>query len=189
MKVRITFTGTTPLLMHNGRLVNRLDPIVKQMSLITAKRKKTDDDLAALARLEFIGGLYMSDIGPVIPGVNIESSIRDGAKITKQGKQVERGLFVLDFEAPLLYDGPRTAEELADDPNFTSVMPVRVGQSRVMRTRPMFRQWAVEADAELDPGLLSVDQLTEILHDAGANTGIGDYRPRYGRYTATADVI
>lgn len=186
MKVRLSIEGTAPLLMHNIRLADPLNPIVKAMKAISSKRKKTDDDLAQLARLEFEGGLYvLPDLGPYLPGANVEKCLIEGGRITKQGKQVERGLLVTDNEVPLLYQGPRTVDDLWSDENFRSSMAVKVGQSRVMRMRPVFRSWAVDVDAEVDPGMLALDVLESIVEDAGAKVGLGDYRPRYGRFTAT----
>jgi hypothetical protein len=51
-----------------------------------------------------------------------------------------------------------------------------------MRTRPMFRDWSVEVDCEVDGGLLNVETLQSIATDAGNMVGIGDHRPRYGRF-------
>ncbi len=190
MKVRISITGTAPLLMHNIRLADKLDPVAKALHEISSKRKKTEDDLIQMARLEFEGGLYLHPVlGPYLPGANIEKAIVEGARITKQGKQVERGLFVTDNEVPLIYAGPRTVEAMWEDDNFRSTLAVRVGQSRVMRMRPMFRSWAVDADAEVDPGLLSIETLRSIAADAGSMVGLGDFRPRYGRFTATVDKL
>lgn len=190
MKVRIGIQGTTPLLLHNIRLANPLDPIAKAMKSISGKRTKTEDDHVQLARLEFEGGLYLDpQLGPYLPGANVEKSIIEGARVTKQGKQVERGLFVTDNTIALLYDGPRTADKLWADENFRNVAAVRIGQQRIMRTRPMFRSWALDVDAELDPGLLAVDQLQAIVTDAGSMVGLGDYRPRYGRFEATVEAL
>lgn len=188
MKVRITLIGTAPLLVHNIRLANPLDPIAKAMKAVSSKRVKTEDDHAELARLEFLGGLYIDDqVGPYLPGQNIERSLTDGARITKAGKKVERGLFVTDDVVPLLYNGPRSGSALWEDENFRSVLAVKVGTSRVMRTRPMFRDWSLEADGELDPSVLAIDELASIAETSGAMTGLGDYRPRYGRFTARVE--
>lgn len=190
MKVRLTLTGTAPLLMHNVRLANPMDPIARQMKAISGKRKKTDQDHADLADLEWVGGLYWdAEVGPYLPGANIEKSIVEGGRITKQGKQIERGLFVVDNVCPLIYSGPRALDALKADANFRSALAVKVGQSRVIRTRPMFTQWAVEADATVDPGLLSLDVLQGICDDAGSMAGIGDYRPRYGRYDVRIEAM
>jgi hypothetical protein len=189
MRVRITLEGSTGLLCHNARLANPLDPIVRQMKVISGKRKKTDEDLERLARLEFEGGLYFDDAGPFIPGANIEKCIVEGARVTRQGKQVERGLFITDDEVPLVYKGPRLVDELWADEAFRSMMSVKVGTSRVMRCRPLFRGWTLDVHGEMDPGLLNLDTLEAIVTDAGGMVGLGDYRPRYGRFTGTVEPI
>lgn len=190
MKVRLTLSGTAPLLMHNIQLADPLNPIVRAMKEISGKRKKTDEDLLRLAELEFKGGLYMTDeLGPYVPGVNVEKCLVEGARITKQGKQVERGLFVIDNESPLLYKGPRTAEALWADESFRSRLAVKVAQARVQRTRPIFRDWALEVTAEVDSALLNLESVASIASDAGSMVGIGDYRPRYGRFTTEVEVL
>ena len=65
LKARLT--GLVPLILHNARLADPLDPISKAMKTVSSKRKKTDADFEELARLEFEGGLYMVDDEPVIP--------------------------------------------------------------------------------------------------------------------------
>jgi hypothetical protein len=190
MKVRLTLEGTAPILLHNVRLANPLDAYARAMKEITGKRKKTDEDFERLARIEFEGGLYFAEgVGPYLPGANIEKCVVEGARITKQGKQVERGVFIIENESPLIYDGPRTVEELWKGGYWSTMAVKPQGRSTVMRTRPMFRQWLVETTAELDPGMLNLDGLRAIVHDAGGMVGIGDYRPRYGRFTATVEAL
>ena len=105
----ITLTGTAPLLMHNSRLSNPLDPATKALKKVTGKRNKTDDDHEQVARLEFAGGLYLDpDVGPFIPGENIARALVDGAKLTKMGVKVTRGVFISTDVNPLSYNGPRT---------------------------------------------------------------------------------
>ncbi|HEX7461747.1 MAG TPA: hypothetical protein VF317_06210 [Dermatophilaceae bacterium] len=185
-------TGTSPLLMHNARLADPLDPIVKQLKTISGKRIKTEADHEAMAQLEFAGGLYLDDHGPVVPGVNIERSLVEGARITKSGKKIERGLFVLDTQVPLIYKGPRTAAELYEQ-GFVSRLSVGVTTNRVMRTRPQFREWSLGAEAEVDEGVLNLSELSDIADTAGRMVGIGDYRPARGggngRYTTVVVVL
>lgn len=184
MKIRIDLEGTSPMLQHNIQLADPLNPIARQMKLISKKRTKTDDDFEELARLEFLGGLYINaDLGPYVKGVAIEKSFVEGGRISKQGKSIERGLFITDVEVPLLYKGPRTAEELWEDVNFRDVQAVRVGQSRVMRTRPIFRNWSLSADAELLTDVLNLDTFESLATDAGLMVGLGDNRPRNGRFS------
>lgn len=190
MKVRITMEGTTPLLMHNVRLSDPLDPIARQMKEISSKRTKTDEDLEQLAHLEFEGGLYWDPtLGPYIPGNNIEKCLVEGGRLTKSGKQIERGLFITDNEVPLLYKGPRDPEALWADLDYRSRLTVRVGMNRVVRCRPHFREWALEADGEMDTTQLNIEDLEQIASSAGMMIGLGDHRPRYGRFRTTVEAL
>jgi len=67
--VRLQFSGNTmPLVMHNGRLADQLNPLAKRLKSLAAKRKKSDDDLMEIQRVEWEGGLYYDPkIGPYVP--------------------------------------------------------------------------------------------------------------------------
>lgn len=185
MKFLLTIDGTTPLLMHNGRLANPLDPATKALKEITGKRKKTDEDLADMARAEFLGSLYIDpNIGPFIPGENIERCIRDGATLTKNGMNVKRGLFISTDVNPLAYDGPRDPEPLWSDERFRFIRTVRNQQNRVSRCRPIFTEWRTSAEGTLDETILDFGTLKSIVEQSGLYVGLGDWRPRYGRFTA-----
>lgn len=185
MRFRITITGTAPMLMHNGRLADPLDPATRALKALTAKRKKTDDDLIDIARAEFLGGLYIDpDVGPYVPGENIERAILDAAKLTKNGMNVKRGLFIETDVNPIAYHGPRTAEALWEDENFRLIRTVRNQQNRVSRCRPMFTDWRTSAEGTLDESVLDFRTLSAIVESAGLYIGLGDWRPRYGRFTA-----
>lgn len=185
MRFRITLTGTAPMLMHNGRLANPLDPSTQALKALTSKRKKTDDDLLDIARAEFLGGLYIDpDVGPYVPGENVERAIRDGAVLTKNGTNVKRGLFIETDINPLAYSGPRDAEGLWADENFRFIRTVRNQQNRVSRCRPIFTDWRTSAEGTLDEAILDFRTLGSIVEQAGLYVGLGDWRPRYGRFTA-----
>ena len=185
----ITLTGTAPLLMHNSRLSNPLDPATKALKKVTSKRQKTDDDHEQIARLEFAGGLYLDpDVGPFIPGENIARCLVDGAKLTKMGVKVTRGVFISTDVNPLSYKGPRAEQSLWDQ-GWRHMASVKVGTSRTMRCRPWFPEWAVQAEGVLDPAVLELDDLVTIASNAGSLIGLGDWRPRFGRFTATGQQI
>ena len=189
-KFRLTATGTVPLLMHNARLSNPTDEIAKAMKRISSKRAKTDDDHEEMARLEHMGSLYYDEhAGPFIPGQNFERCLVDAARVTKAGKKIERGVFVETNVNPVAFDGPRTIDGLWKDENFRHVASVKVQQNRVTRTRPQFRTWVVDADGMFDPTVISFEELAEIAETAGRMIGLGDWRPRFGRFDANLEVI
>lgn len=178
-------TGTNALLMHSSRLANPIDPAAKALKAATSKRKKTDEDHETIAYLEFTGGIYFdSDCGPYIPGENLMRMMVDGGKLTKQGTAITRGVIIKSDVNPLVYRGPRTIEELWKQ-NFWQLDSVKVTTSRTMRCRPRFPAgWSVRAEGIVDPSVLEVSDLQQIATTAGLMIGLGDWRPRYGRFTA-----
>ena len=195
---RIHLKGTAPLLMHNSRLANPLDPAAKALKKATSKRTKTDDDHEEIARLEHAGSLYLdSDVGPYIPSDNIWRALFDAAKKHKFGVKLKEGV-VFDANLhgpktiagvnPLSYAGTaRTAEALWKDENYRHLASVKIGTSRTMRCRPVFRDWQVEAVGFLDPNILDFADLVLVAGTAGQVIGLGDWRPKYGRFEATVE--
>lgn len=185
MRVTVELTGTTTLLCHNIQLSDPDNPFAQEMGVIHAKRKKTDDDRRAMERLEWYGGLYTAEgmNGPVMPTANVRRCFNEAAKITRQGKQVERSLFFTDLFVPLAYDGPQDIDKLFDHAEHHNRASVRIGTSRIMRVRPCFPQWAIVASAELLEDVMDPDDLARIVERAGFAEGLGDNRRNgYGRF-------
>ncbi|HEY9474166.1 MAG TPA: hypothetical protein VIS06_09985 [Mycobacteriales bacterium] len=192
IKVRITCTGTRPLLMHNVQLASPMNLYAKRLKALNSKRNKTDDDRMDIARVEFEGSLYFDDgMGPYIPAQNLFRSLVAGARLTKAGKKVERGLVMTEFMLPLGYKGPRTVEGLwgGGESSFVDIRPVTVQRNKVDRCRPIFREWAVEAEALIDPKVIEFEEFVEIASAAGAMEGLGDFRQMYGRFTAEVEPL
>lgn len=182
--ISLEMRGVRPLLMHSGRLANRLDPHTQALAKITGKRQKTDADFAEIARLEFLGGLWIKDGEPCVLGTALEATAVNGAKKVKRGPDAKSGLLVLD-DAPLLYPGPRDPRELWDTGKHHLTAGAVVSGRRVMRTRPMFSEWSVRFDAHYMPDVLNAEDVLEFFTLAGRRCGLGDWRPRYGLFEVT----
>jgi hypothetical protein len=172
-----------PMLVHNGQLADPMNGFAKALKVITGKRSKTDADYEEMARIEFLGGLYMGEPedGPVIPPANIRGMLIRAARKRKEGKLAEAGIFILD-NSPLIYEGPRDADSLWEDESFRDRQIVVVGRNRVARTRPIFNEWAANVKVTYDDDVLNEAQLDEWFQIAGSIIGQGDYRPQYGRF-------
>lgn len=179
----VTIKGICPMLMHNGQLADPLNEHSQAVSdaVKSAKKSKTEAAWHAAYKAEFMGGLYLGDDGrPCLPGELLESVIVEGAKRSKQGKEVRAGVIV-DGNFALEYKGPKTADELWDK-KFYKTASAKVGKNRVMRTRPMFSEWACTFTVHYNPTLVSKRDLLKFIEKAGAEVGVGDFRPRYGRF-------
>ena len=185
--IKVKIEGLTPLLMHNGQLADELHPIVRAMSEITSKpkKKKTLLDLQEHSRLEFMGGIYVDEDGaPCIPGENLERCIRDGATNESKGKLSTAAVFV-EGNWKLRYKGPKTVEELFEDKQYVLRKSVRIGAARVMRTRPIFTDWSLDFEVRFNAAVMDFDSIKKALDYAGEIKGLGDWRPRYGRFEVT----
>ena len=177
----VRLNGVAPLIQHNGLLADPMNSGVQALKKISGKRSKTEADFEEMARLEFQGSLYYGENGPVIPGRVLEACIINGAKKSRDGLVAKAAVFV-DSNPDLLYDGPKTREELWADENFRLVVPVVVSRARIMRTRPIFNVWCVEFIVNYDDKQTNVKDVVKWLEAAGVQVGMGDWRPRYGRF-------
>ena len=177
-------TGVAPLIPHNGLLADPLYEGTILISKISQKRPKTEADLEEMARLEFLYSLYLKDGEPCIPGVVLEAALTGrggGARKMKKGKQAAAGLFVLE-NFPLEYEGPRDPKELWKDERFRLRVAVKVQQNKVMRTRPIFDEWAANVELMYNPDLVDKAEIIQWMEVAGFEVGLMDWRPKYGRF-------
>lgn len=180
--IEIPIEGVTPLLMHNGDLANRNNPYAREMSAINKKKtRRTDEDFERLEQLEFLGGLWLENGKPCLPADAIHALVIAGARKTRSGKVAEAGVWC-DESSPLEYDGPKDVEKLYADKSFVDQRGVRVSTARIIRTRPIFRKWKAVVKLSFDPTQTNETDVVSWVRTAGEQVGIGDYRPRFGRF-------
>lgn len=129
-----------------------------------------------------MGALYMNANGPCLPASVIESTLISGAKKDKSGPSAKAGIFC-EGTFDLEYEGPRKPDELYATEKFCDVRPVKVGQAKVMRCRPKFKDWSVAIEVNYDDALCNPTEVEQWLNNAGVQCGVGDYRPRHGRFS------
>ena len=174
---RVGIRGIKPLLMHSPQ------------SIGTPKAgrgaKQTPEDEAK-------AGLYLNkDSKIVIPGDLLMATLKASAvdfKAPGKGKKTLK--FFVDSGIEVLKDAIAEPQTYSID-----ARPVRIGTAKVMRHRPRFDEWAATFDiAVLDPATwLDVydkefsggAMIRDVLVAAGKFKGIGDFRPRFGRFEVT----
>jgi len=188
-KISFKLNGLTPAMMNDGKGANPILPDVMEMSQIQKKKNKTPEDYRRIAWLQFKIGMYFHPtVGPYIPADNIIGMIQAAAGVFKLREACKRGLFCLHAQNPMLYEGPRTLDEMwgDGDSKFVDTRIVTLGagknKRKVLRTRPIFPEWAVETEVIINLQHLTVRNLEDILAYAGTSIGILDYRPTYGQF-------
>jgi hypothetical protein len=181
--IKVKLSGSSPLLMHSDRFANPLDALTKAHKEMTGKRKKTDDDFIAIAKSEFIGGCYWNeDTGFFIPSQNLDSCLIAAAKLQKLGVKFKQGIVVLEDELPLDGFKNMTPEKLWENPKNVDARGVKVGMAKIMRYRPIFRNWSLSATVMVNEDVVNLNEVKKALVDAGNLIGLGDYRPSFGRF-------
>lgn len=174
--------GVVPLIVHNVQLANPLNRYAKALKEISGKRQKTEDDYAKMADIEWEGGLYLDKRGrPCVQADGLEATLWNAAKKKRKGPAAKVGLMVPE-DAPIIYDGPKDIDKLKADERFRFVKAVRVGQARVIRTRPWFQSWEVKFQIIWFPDKLNLDEVIDFIDIGGRDIGLYEFRPRYGRY-------
>jgi hypothetical protein len=190
--IKVILRGETPLMLKSDATVDPFNPFTMKIREITDKRgKKTESEQRALRRIEWEAGLYMDEkLGPYVPGWNVIRSLRDGAALSKKGRDVLRGVITSE-KIRLEYEGPRTPDAMYDTGKFIDVRRVvaKGGGGATMRARPKFSPWHMKVEFTFDEAMISRRDLLASLETAGKFAGLGEYRPsspkggQFGRYT------
>ena len=199
-RFEVELNGTSGLLLSNNLCSDPLSEGSKIKKHFTGKRTKADADHLNLRTIDWVYSGYWSEPGEVIindanntvslegfadlylPSQNFQRCLRNGATAFKLGKEVERALIV-ENEAKIEYDGPRTAAEMLRQSRFILTSPVVRMKTTNWVTRLIIPQWSVKYELTVDDDRISVDALERIIGAAGRFEGLGTWRPRYGRFS------
>ena len=188
--LKITWKGTSPLIMHSCQCVNPLHPIAKEIKKYTSKRKKTEEDLLRIADLEWESGAYWKDgIGLYMPAENVEATIVNGGKAYRKGTDIQKYCEVTDLYIPFDYGENLTKEQLIADYNYRDTRIMTVQRSKVLRTRPRFDQWKISFNLRYDETKIDLETIVNVLEYAGNYVGLCDSRPKYGKFVSTVEEI
>ena len=202
--LKVTWKGTTPLIMHSCKCVNPFHPVAKEMKKINAKKnKKTDEDIERLSDLEWVSGAYfpdefakkwlngekVKDPQLYIPAENVEATLINGAKSFRKGTDFEKYVSVTDLYIPFAYGETLSLEKLITSAEYRDVRPMRVKQSTVMRTRPRVDQWVISFNLQFDERNIDLETIVQAMEYAGKYVGLCDSRPKYGKFVAVIEEL
>ena len=188
-QIKLKLTGIRPLILHNGLMADPSNPYTVAIKKITAKgsKKMTIRDYAERDRLEWEAGLYWSltENAMVMPSDNIERCIQDGAKKSRLGKDFAAAVFMSEHEAVIHHrKSGKSKEDIYADPAFTIRKGVKVQLARIIRIRPMIPSgWWLHCTIEFDESIVNEAQVLGSTQEAGSLCGIGDWRPKFGRFS------
>ncbi len=174
--IEVKITGAPP-----GLLMNRF-PEATQAGLVSniklsGKKKPTPQDEAEMAAYRMENG----ELGQ--PAEHIYQSLIKAAgdyQVQGKGKKTYR-----DAVKGNVLVTPEIISHGKKDYRIDA-RPVRIQRARIVRHRPWLPEWELSFTIQiLEPDLLPSEVLNAILVKAGQTAGLGDYRPRYGRFVVT----
>ena len=168
--INVEITGIAPLLQ------NRF-PVEEHGQNQTKAKKKVyvPEDEAKKC-------LYIRDGQIFQPAEHIyQSMVRAAVDFKYEGKKTYKDVIT----SGILVE-PEEILLISDKDYEIDARPVMIQRSRVLKWRPRFNQWKlVFKIIILDDTNINAVTLKEILDRAGTSKGIGDYRPRFGRFMVT----
>lgn len=171
-KIEVEITGIAPLLQHRFA--------TEEHGENTSKSKKK----VYVPQEEAEKCLYKNTQGEIYqPAEHIfQSMVRAAVDFRFEKKRtykdvITSGIVVQPEEIPLIIEGKYEIDARG----------AVIQRARVVRWRPRFNEWKLKFSIDiLDDENIAIPALKEILERAGTTKGIGDYRPRFGRFMVTA---
>ena len=172
-KIDVSINGLAPLLQHRFPDAEQIEDKVSKRSGVPNREKELEQALYKLPT----GEIYQ--LNSHIEGALVKAA--KNFKISgKRGKSYKDLINCAVFVTPeaIIH---KNQKYVAD--RRAVVMPSTRG--RVIRTRPRFDEWELDFQIEINDDQLPVEVVKQILDYAGSSVGIGDYRPKFGRFIVT----
>lgn len=184
MKIlKFKIKGVCPLLEHDDKTANPFNDFSRRLKAISSKRKKTEDDLLAMARIEWESALYYTPKeGYFMKAECFEGAFYEAAKTKKLGKTFKEAVRIPDNPAFHFKHEKLTPEKLFQKEEYKDFRTVKIQRAKVLRCRPIFNEWGCEVNIWYEETRLNEQEIIDVVNYAGRYIGLCDYRPKYGRF-------
>jgi hypothetical protein len=184
MFIDITIAGVTPLLMNRFTEEAQM-AATSNTSSSSAGREHGTPRAQAEKKIYLDQGKNV-----VIPQPNLLRCIMEGGRFFKVGKKqvtTQKSSLI-----PACVDIPGVTLKLAyREPWDIDTRPVRIPSTggRILCHRPIFHEWSVSFECDLDTTILNQKLFRDIVDAAGKRIGLGDFRPDtkgpFGKFVVT----
>ena len=176
--VKVPIIGISPLIVHNFS-----EKIQKEMEAKQQGKSKAAKHDIRKPKEEVEAAKHISSEGwEGFPAGGFKKCLVRGAKAI--------GLVMKDVQASVFIepDCPKTNLVKIIGKSRMRTDMVRIGMgSADIRYRPEYPEWEAVLTISFNEGLVSLEQVFQMIYAAGYGTGIGDWRPErsgnYGRFT------
>lgn len=164
--VKCRIRGIAPLLQPRFAVEDNPEDKVKRKQKVFSSKDDAEKSLYRDAKGK-----------PAQPAIHIESAmIKAAGRFILEGKQSYR-----DVVKAGIFCEPKFIPHKIDK-WVIDRQPEVVNKARIMRSRPRFDEWELEFTMNIIDDRAQIKAIEDILTAAGMYCGIGDKRPRYGRF-------
>jgi len=169
----VKIKGVAPMLMN--RFVIK-DPLAVGSGAEVSKTQYDPKEDAEKA-------LHKNGKGCFVPSTWIEATLRESAKDFKlkgKGKKTYKDVILsaVWVEPVEILMGKDTYDEIDS-------RAAVIQRNRIVKSRPRFNKWELSFVIKFNENHISSGTVKQILVNAGETRGIGDYRPKFGRFEVT----
>lgn len=172
-ELKIKLESVSPLLMHR---------YIGEQPTMDKPRKKTQDWIDKMHKQDWMNSAYWDDqVGFFLPAENIEAMTVVGAKRMRMGETFKYVVACVEDRVPVLLENGKPAKGKLLDyyiPEHIDLRGAKIQNSRIDRCRPIFRKWSLVFT------LLFEEVEEKHVMQALTRNSLGDFRPRFGRFTA-----
>lgn len=163
-KVKVSIEGSSPLLMHKFNDGLKFD------------KNLTDEEMAELvAYRNNEGKLYQPSDHLIGALVKAGTNFKVGGRGKKTFKEfIKGGVFI--YPDAIIHKNQNYEIDKRR---------VVVNRSAIMRVRPMLNIWSLDFELQILSNEITFEEMNKIMVYAGEYIGIGDFRPRFGRFIVT----
>ena len=167
MFISIEITGVTPL------ICNRFSDEAAMASTNGDRGSSAGMDRGSPHEIAALPKLYLGTNGkPMIPSPNLLRSVIDGGSFTKIGKKQITTARSSMLYSCLTIEAAEIPASLHKQPWKVDTRPVRIPSTggRILTHRPMFDDWSLSFEVDLDTSILNAKLLRQIVDDAGSGS-------------------
>jgi hypothetical protein len=172
-EVTIPITGISPLIVHAWS--EKSKKMISDKQAGKAKNKKHD---IRNPEEEYEAAKHISSMGwEGFPAAGFKAAMIRGAKMI--------GLVMKDTQTSFFVKADDEETQLVrvygESRMRTDMVRVGMGSSDI-RYRPEYPTWYAELTIEFNSGILSLDQIHQLVKAAGYGNGVGEMRPEKGKF-------
>lgn len=173
--IELSIQGTAPYVQHKFSEKARKEMLAKQTDTTQkSKRKKDARDVKA----EFEAAIHYSSDGWIgIPAPAFRCAMIDACRLVGFKMTVAKISVFIEADGFDADDGTPLVRLLAGKPEVSEIAARLDNGTAMVTIRPMWREWGAKLRVRYDAEQFSASDVTNLLHRAGLQVGVGEGRP------------